>query len=69
MAGISTVREINDNPIDVRATGRLNKLYVELLRTNPEWGTAASRHNMNHFMARLIFCYFSFVFLTASVYQ
>lgn len=26
LAGISTVREIKDNPIDVRATGRLNKL-------------------------------------------
>jgi hypothetical protein len=59
LAGISTVREIKDNPIDVRATGRLNKLYVELLRLNPEWGSAARRHEMNHFMARLIFCYFA----------
>ncbi|MEG0604472.1 MAG: hypothetical protein RR487_08190 [Acinetobacter sp.] len=25
LAGISTIREIKDNPIDVRATGRLNK--------------------------------------------
>jgi len=32
LAGISTVQEIKDNPIDVRATGRLNKLYIELLR-------------------------------------
>ena len=31
LAGISTIQEIKDNPIDVRATGRLNKLYVELL--------------------------------------
>jgi hypothetical protein len=37
LAGISTVKEIKDNPIDVRATGRLNKLYVELLKENPEW--------------------------------
>ena len=59
LAGISTVREIKDNPIDVRATGRLNKLYVELLRQNPEWGTDARRHDMNHFMARLIFCFFA----------
>ncbi len=44
LAGISTVREIKDNPIDVRATGRLNKLYVELLRQNPEWTTEARRH-------------------------
>ncbi len=59
LAGISTVREIKDNPIDVRATGRLNKLYIELLKQNPEWGTEARRHDMNHFMARLIFCFFA----------
>jgi hypothetical protein len=59
LAGISTVREIKDNPIDVRATGRLNKLYVELLRQNADWGTEGRRHDMNHFMARLIFCFFA----------
>ncbi len=59
LAGISTIREIKDNPIDVRATGRLNKLYIELLKQNPEWGTEARRHDMNHFMARLIFCFFA----------
>ena len=59
LAGISTIKEIKDNPIDVRATGRLNKLYVELLKDNPEWATAARRHDMNHFMARLIFCFFA----------
>ncbi len=59
LAGISTVREIKDNPIDVRATGRLYKLYVELLRINPDWGATARRHDMNHFMVRLIFCYFA----------
>lgn len=59
LAGISTIKEIKDNPIDVRATGRLNKLYVELLRENPGWATAERRHDMNHFMARLIFCFFA----------
>ena len=59
LAGISTIKEIKDNPIDVRATGRLNKLYIELLRENPEWATANRRHDMNHFMARLIFCFFA----------
>jgi hypothetical protein len=59
LAGISTVKEIKNNPIDVRATGRLNKLYVELLRDNPEWSRADRRHDMNHFMARLIFCFFA----------
>ncbi|MCE2908076.1 MAG: lactate dehydrogenase [Burkholderiaceae bacterium] len=59
LAGISTIQEIKDNPIDVRATGRLNKLYVELLRENPAWATAERRADMNHFMARLIFCFFA----------
>jgi hypothetical protein len=59
LAGISTIKEIKDNPIDVRATGRLNKLYVELLRENPDWATDARRHEMNHFMARLVFCFFA----------
>lgn len=59
LAGISTIKEIKDNPIDVRATGRLNKLYVELLRENPDWAKEERRHDMNHFMARLIFCFFA----------
>jgi hypothetical protein len=59
LAGISTIKEIKDNPIDVRATGRLNKLYVELLSENPDWAKAERRADMNHFMARLVFCFFA----------
>ena len=59
LAGISTIKEIKDNPIDVRATGRLNKLYVELLKENPDWSKEDRRGDMNHFMARLIFCFFA----------
>jgi hypothetical protein len=59
LAGISTVRQISENAFDIRATSRLNRLYVELLKDNPEWGKADRRHDMNHFMARLIFCFFA----------
>lgn len=59
LAGISTVSEIKNNPIDIKATGRLNKLYVELLQDNPEWGTPEKRPALNQFMARLIFCFFA----------
>ncbi len=59
LAGIATVRQIRESAFDIRATGRLNRLYVELLKDNPEWGTAARRHDMNHLMARLIFCFFA----------
>ena len=59
LAGISTVKQIRENSFDIRATSRLNRLYVELLKDNPAWGTAERRHEMNHFMARLIFCFFA----------
>ncbi len=59
LAGISTVRQVRENAFDIRATSRLNRLYVELLKDNPEWGTAERRPDMNHFMARLIFCFFA----------
>ena len=59
LAGISAVKAIKESSFDIKATGRLNKLYVELLSTNPDWATAERRQDMNHFMARLIFCFFA----------
>lgn len=59
LAGITTVQKIKNNPIDVKATSRLNRLYVELLKETPDWATEERRHDMNHFMARLIFCFFA----------
>ena len=59
LAGISTVKQIRENAFDIKATGRLNKLYIELLRHNPEWATVERRQDMNHFLARLIFCFFA----------
>jgi hypothetical protein len=59
LAGISTVKQVRDSAFDIRATSRLNRLYVELLKDNPAWGNADRRPDMNHFMARLIFCFFA----------
>lgn len=59
LAGITTVRQISENAFDIRATSRLNRLYLQLLKDNPAWGQADRRHDMNHFMARLIFCFFA----------
>lgn len=59
LAGISTVKQIRESAFDIKATGRLNRLYIELLKDNPEWGNAERRHEMNHFMARLIFLFFA----------
>ncbi|WP_417308039.1 class I SAM-dependent DNA methyltransferase [Devosia sp.] len=59
LAGISTVKQLRESAFDIKATGRLNRLYIQLLKDNPDWGTAAKRPEMNHFMARLIFCFFA----------
>ena len=59
LAGITTVKQIRENAFDIKATGRLNRLYIELLKDNEDWAAADRRHDMNHFMARLIFCFFA----------
>lgn len=59
LAGITTVKEIRESSFDVKATGRLNRLYIQLLKENPDWATAERQRDMNHFMARLIFCFFA----------
>ena len=61
LAGITTVSEIKNNPIDIKATGRLDKLYVALLQDerNKDWADEKNRERFNHFMAQLIFCFFA----------
>ena len=59
LAGISMVQQVHDSILDIKAASRLTRLYVELLKTNPEWGMANRNNDMNHFMARLIFCFFA----------
>jgi hypothetical protein len=59
LAGIATVKQIRESSFDIRATSRLNRLYIELLKDNPEWGSAERRRDLNHLMARLIFCFFA----------
>lgn len=59
LAGITTVKQVRENAFDIRATKRLNQLYTTLLSDNPDWADAEHRETMNHFMARLIFCFFA----------
>ncbi len=59
LAGITTVKQIRENAFDIKATGRLNRLYVQLLKDNPDWDKGDRREDFNHFMARLIFCFFA----------
>lgn len=58
-AGKDRYKPAEENPVDVKAAGKLAKLYDTLMRVNPEWATDERRHDMNLFMTRLIFCLFS----------
>lgn len=57
LAGIATSKQINESAFDIKATRKLNKLYLQLREDNPDWEDR--REDMNHFMARLIFCFFA----------
>jgi hypothetical protein len=58
-AGKDRYRAADENPVDIKAAGKLAKLYDALLRRNPEWDSQERRHEMNLFMTRLIFCMFA----------
>lgn len=58
-AGKERYRAVEENPVDVKATGKLARLYDALTRANPDWGSDERRHEMNQLMMRLIFCMFA----------
>ena len=47
LAGISTVKAIRENSFDVKATSRLDRLYVQLLKENPEWAASERREEID----------------------
>jgi len=58
-AGMSRYKAADENPVDIKATGRLAKLYDALLKDNPDWKSAERRHDLNQLMTRLVFCMFA----------
>ncbi len=59
LAGIDKYKAVEENPADIKAAGRLSKLYDEIIRVNPDWKGAAKQHVLNQFMTRLLFCMFA----------
>ena len=58
-AGKERYRAVEENPVDVKATGKLARLYDALTKANLDWGSDERRHEMNQLMMRLIFCMFA----------
>jgi hypothetical protein len=59
LAGIEPYEGVAENPADVKATGRLAKLYDAILESNPDWIGRDHTHELNLFMTRLLFCFFA----------
>lgn len=59
-AGMEKAQYVAESHADVKAAERMAKLFDELLAANPELrATAESRHGLNVFFTRLLFCFFA----------
>lgn len=58
MAGMEKAQHQFENPADVKAAERMGKLYDEIKKDNPT-DTEEQIHNLNVFLTRLLFCFFS----------
>ena len=63
LAGLPPVKKpgegFTENEVDASAAKDLNKLYMELMRKNPDWVDPVRRDDIHQFLARLIFCFFA----------
>lgn len=59
LAGIERYESVAESAADIKATGRLAKLYDAILEANPSWIGENPTHALNIFMTRMLFCFFA----------
>lgn len=59
LTGQEGFRREEENGVDIKATGKLAKLYDALIANNTDWLEDDKRHILNHFMTQIIFCLFA----------
>ncbi len=59
LAGIERYEGVAETEADIKATGRLAKLYDAILEANPDWVGHDHTHELNLFMTRMLFCFFA----------
>ena len=59
LAGIIFDKNIEENPIDIKATKRLMMFYDSILKDNPDWKIDEMRPTLNRFITQVIFCLFA----------
>jgi len=58
LAGMEKAQHTNENPADVKAAGKMAKLFDEIKKDNPD-NSPEFIHGMNVFLSRLLFCFFA----------
>jgi len=58
LVGIDKYKAVEEKNLDIKAVGRVSKLYDEIIRVNPDWKAPEKHHVRNQFMTRLLFCMF-----------
>jgi type II restriction/modification system DNA methylase subunit YeeA len=56
--GMEKAQHTNENPADIRAAYKMDKLYQAIVQDNPEYYKAKS-HDLNVLLSRLLFCFFA----------
>lgn len=57
-AGMEKSQHVNENPADIRAAYKMDKLYQAIVSDDPEYYKSNS-HHLNIFLSRLLFCFFA----------
>jgi hypothetical protein len=56
--GMEKSQHVNENPADIRAAYKMDKLYQAIVADDPEYYNNNS-HDLNLFLSRLLFCFFA----------
>jgi hypothetical protein len=56
--GMEKSQHVNENPADIRAAYKMDKLYQAIVNDDPEYYKNNS-HDLNIFLSRLLFCFFA----------
>ena len=56
--GMEKSQHVNENPADIRAAYKMDKLYQAIVADDPEYYKNNS-HDLNIFLSRLLFCFFA----------
>jgi len=56
--GMEKSQHVNENPADIRAAYKMDKLYQSIIKDNPKFYEKNS-HDLNIFLSRLLFCFFA----------